>query len=198
MSVEEGIKLIISAGIMTPLSTKEKAEARLLAEAKKLTKKPKKAKVKKIKKPKAKKTLAKKKSKKQASKKELTLLGSAKTLYPDSPDAAALEVFPNSHPKRDYTILLDCPEFTSICPITGQPDFGTIEIEYIADKLCVESKSLKLYLFSFRNHGAFHEEVVNRILDDLINACKPRKAIVRGDFNPRGGIAIQVEASHNM
>ena len=127
---------------------------------------------------------------------DLTLLGSKRTEYPDSPDAARLEVFSNSHPNRDYTIVLDCPEFTSICPITGQPDFGTIEIEYIADKFCVESKSLKLYLFSFRNHGAFHEEVVNRILDDLVKACKPRKAVVRGDFNPRGGIAIQVEAAY--
>jgi 7-cyano-7-deazaguanine reductase len=142
--------------------------------------------------------MAKKKNKKKASTSKLTQLGSAKTLYPDSPDAAKLEVFDNSHPNRDYLIVLDCPEFTSICPITGQPDFGTIEIEYIADKRCIESKSLKLYLFSFRNHGAFHEEVVNRILDDLVKACNPRKAIVRGDFNPRGGIAIQVEASHNM
>lgn len=142
--------------------------------------------------------MAKKKNKTKASTNKLTQLGSANTLYPDSPDAAKLEVFDNSHPNRDYLIVLDCPEFTSICPITGQPDFGTIEIEYIADKRCIESKSLKLYLFSFRNHGAFHEEVVNRILDDLVKACKPRKAIVRGDFNPRGGIAIQVEASHNM
>jgi len=128
----------------------------------------------------------------------LTQLGSSKTVYPESPDDAVLETFPNSHPDRDYTIVLDCPEFTSICPITGQPDFGTIEIEYVADQLCVESKSLKLYIFSFRNHGAFHEEVVNRILDDLVAACKPRKAIVRGDFRPRGGIAIFVEAKHNV
>ena len=126
----------------------------------------------------------------------LTQLGSSKTVYPESPDDALLETFPNSHPDRDYTIVLDCPEFTSICPITGQPDFGTIEIEYIADQTCVESKSLKLYIFSFRNHGAFHEEVVNRILDDIVAACHPRKATVRGSFRPRGGITIKVEATH--
>lgn len=134
----------------------------------------------------------------RTSESSLTLLGSTGTVYPESPDEASLEVFPNSHPNRDYTILLDCPEFTSICPITGQPDFGAIEIEYIPDTLCIESKSLKLYLFSFRNHGAFHEEVVNRVLDDVVEACKPRTAVVRGDFNPRGGIAIQVEASYTV
>jgi len=126
----------------------------------------------------------------------LTLLRKGEIDYPSTPDAAILESFENTHPARDYWIDFDCPEFTSICPITGQPDFGTITIHYIPDKLCVESKSLKLYLFAFRNEGAFHEEVVNRILDDLIVAVSPRKAQVKGAFNARGGIAITVEATY--
>ncbi len=128
--------------------------------------------------------------------KQLTLLRESESIYPDSPDKARLETFENSHPGRDYWISFDCPEFTSRCPITNQPDFGKITIRYIPDQLCVESKSLKLYLFSFRNHGTFHEEVVNRILDDLVDACRPRRAMVFGDFNPRGGIAIKVEAEY--
>ncbi|MCE9613995.1 MAG: preQ(1) synthase [Lentisphaerae bacterium] len=126
----------------------------------------------------------------------LTLLGQSRTAYPTAPDEARLEAFPNRHPLRDYWITFDCPEFTALCPITGQPDFGHIVIRYVPNKLCVESKALKLYLFSFRNHGTFHEEVVNRILDDLVKAVRPRRAIVRGDFNRRGGIAIAVEASY--
>jgi 7-cyano-7-deazaguanine reductase len=126
----------------------------------------------------------------------LTLLKQNHAEYPDSPDKAKLEVFENRHPGRDYWITFECPEFTSLCPITGQPDFGRITIRYIADKTCIESKSLKLYLFSFRNHPSFHEEVTNRILDDLVKACKPREMTVFGDFNPRGGISIKVEASH--
>jgi len=118
------------------------------------------------------------------------------TDYPNTPDRAQLEVFENSHPKRDYWIRLTCPEFTALCPITGQPDFGTITIEYVADRWCVESKSLKLYLFAYRNHGAFHEAVTNRILDDFVKACKPRQARVTGEFNPRGGIAIAVTAEY--
>ena len=128
--------------------------------------------------------------------KGLTLLGQSGTCYPDSPDKAKLEAFKNAYPARDYWIHLECPEFTSLCPITHQPDFGTIIIEYIPDQWCVESKSLKLYLFSFRNHGTFHEEVVNRILDDLISACKPRRARVTGKFNSRGGISITATAEH--
>ena len=127
---------------------------------------------------------------------DLSLLKASQTPVPDTPDQATLETFPNTHPGRDYLIQLHCPEFTAVCPITGQPDFGTIDIEYIANQRCIESKSLKIYLFSFRNHGAFHEEVVNRILDDLVNACQPRSASVRGNFNPRGGIAIKVDASY--
>ncbi|MFT5125600.1 MAG: 7-cyano-7-deazaguanine reductase [Kiritimatiellia bacterium] len=128
----------------------------------------------------------------------LSLLKQGETVYPQHPGEAQLEVFQNSHPDRDYTIVLDCPEFTSICPITGQPDFGHITIRYVADQQCVESKSLKLYLFAYRNHGAFHEEVVNLILDDLVKACAPRKARVVGNFRPRGGIAIRVVARYSV
>jgi 7-cyano-7-deazaguanine reductase len=124
----------------------------------------------------------------------LTLLGSGSTHYPGDPDQARLETFANTHPRRDYGVRFDCPEFTAICPITGQPDFGRITIEYVPNRKCIESKSLKLYLFSFRNHGAFHEEVVNRILDDVVAACRPRRAVVHGQFNPRGGISISVKA----
>jgi 7-cyano-7-deazaguanine reductase len=126
----------------------------------------------------------------------LTLLGQGTTEYPDSPDNAKLEAFENRHADRDYWIEFDCPEFTALCPMTGQPDFGHITIRYIPDAWCVESKSLKLYLFSFRNHGTFHEEVVNRILDDVVKTAQPRRAIVKGVFNPRGGIALTVEAAY--
>jgi 7-cyano-7-deazaguanine reductase len=126
----------------------------------------------------------------------LTLLGKSRTRYPDSPEKAKLEAFRNVSPERDYWIEFDCPEFTALCPITGQPDFGHITIRYIPDRLCLESKSLKLYLFSYRNIGSFHEAAVNRILDDVIATIRPRQATVRGEFNPRGGISIRVEASH--
>lgn len=125
--------------------------------------------------------------------KHLTLLGHSTTRYPDSPDKARLESFPNAYSCRDYVVRFDCPEFTSRCPITDQPDFGEIMIEYVPDQLCLESKALKLYLFSFRNHNTFHEEAVNRILDDIIKAIKPRRAKVTGNFNPRGGISIRAE-----
>ncbi|MBO5681688.1 MAG: NADPH-dependent 7-cyano-7-deazaguanine reductase QueF, partial [Lentisphaeria bacterium] len=97
----------------------------------------------------------------------LTLLGKSRTEYPDTPEKAVIETFDNKYPERDYIITFDCPEFTSLCPVTGQPDFGHITIKYIADKKCVESKALKLYLFSYRNFHSFHEEVVNRVLSDL-------------------------------
>jgi 7-cyano-7-deazaguanine reductase len=99
-----------------------------------------------------------------------------------------LGTFPNPQPKRDYEIRFECPEFTCLCPMTGQPDFATIRISYVPDKLCVELKSLKLYLWSFRNEGAFHEAVTNKILDDLVSALKPRQCEVTGDFLVRGGI----------
>ena len=126
----------------------------------------------------------------------LTILGISKIKYPTSPDKAKLETFDNKYSNRNYWISFDCPEFTSICPVTSQPDFGIITIRYIPDKKCIESKSLKLYLFSFRNFATFHEEAVNRILDDVVKACNPRKALVTGEFLPRGGISINVEASY--
>jgi 7-cyano-7-deazaguanine reductase len=107
-----------------------------------------------------------------------------------------LETFPNPRPGRDYEISMEDPEFTCVCPRTGQPDFATIRIRYIPDQLCVELKSLKLYLWSFREEGAFHEDVINRILDDLVEACVPRKMTVIGDFNIRGGIHTTITANH--
>lgn len=125
-----------------------------------------------------------------ATPKKLKALGH-KTVYRfDKPDAKILEVFPNRHPDTQYVVNLFCNEFTSLCPMTGQPDWGRFTIRYVPDKLCVESKSLKLYLFSFRNHGEFHEDVTNRIAKDLFNLIKPHYLQIYGDFNSRGGIAI--------
>ena len=121
----------------------------------------------------------------------VTLLGSNKTDYPADYSAELLEWFPNKHPENDYLVTLDCPEFTSLCPKTGQPDFGHIIINYIPGERMVESKSLKLYLFSFRNHGDFHEDCINIIMKDLIALMKPRYIEVAGLFNPRGGISIR-------
>ena len=110
--------------------------------------------------------------------------------------SGALEVFQNPRPGRKYEIRFECPEFTCLCPRTGQPDFATIGIIYSPDKLCIELKSLKLYLWSYRDEGAFHEEVTNRILDDLVAACMPRRMQVTGDFLVRGGIHTIVTANH--
>jgi 7-cyano-7-deazaguanine reductase len=107
-----------------------------------------------------------------------------------------LETFPNPSPKREFEIRFDCPEFTCVCPMTGQPDFATIRISYVPAELCVELKSLKLYLWSYRNEGAFHEAVTNRILDDLVAALQPRRCEVVGDFMVRGGIHTVVVARH--
>ena len=107
-----------------------------------------------------------------------------------------LETFPNPHPQRAYEIEIRCPEFTSLCPVTGQPDFGTIHISYTPGPRCVELKSLKLYLWSYRDEGAFYEDVTNRILDDLVAACAPRVMTVRGEFNVRGGIYTNVTARY--
>ncbi len=107
-----------------------------------------------------------------------------------------LETFDNPNPERDYEIRFECPEFTCLCPITGQPDFATIRIAYTPDQTCVELKSLKLYLWSYRNQGAFHEAVTNRILDDLLTALKPRRCEVTGDFLIRGGIHTVVVAKY--
>ncbi len=108
---------------------------------------------------------------------------------------AALETFPNRHPGRDYLVQHTCPEFTSVCPKTGQPDFGTIRISYVPDRLCVELKSLKLYLQGFRSQGIFYEDVVNVILDELVAAARPRSMTVQGDFRVRGGISSVITAS---
>jgi 7-cyano-7-deazaguanine reductase len=107
-----------------------------------------------------------------------------------------LETFKNPAPVRDYEIAFDCPEFTCLCPLTGQPDFARFTIRYTPDALCVELKSLKLYLWSFRDEGAFHEAVTNRILEDLVKAVNPRKMTVVGDWFVRGGIATQVTVTH--
>jgi len=108
-----------------------------------------------------------------------------------------LESFPNPEPGRDYEIEMECPEFTCVCPRTGQPDFATIRIRYVPAELCVELKSLKLYFWSYRNEGAFHEAVINRILDDLVQVIRPKTMTVVGDFNVRGGIHTMVTASHD-
>lgn len=110
----------------------------------------------------------------------------------DSP-ARLLETFPNPRPERDYEIAIDCPEFTSMCPKTGLPDFGTIRIRYTPDALCLELKALKYYLLEFRNRGMFYEAVTNQILDDLAAACQPRRMSVEGDFTARGGITTKVK-----
>jgi 7-cyano-7-deazaguanine reductase len=110
------------------------------------------------------------------------------------PAPQGLEVFDNPRPERNYTIIHTCPEFTSVCPITGLPDFGTITIEYVPDRLCVELKALKYYLFGFRQKGIFYEAVINQILDDLVAACSPRRMTVTGDFNVRGGISSRIVA----
>jgi len=108
----------------------------------------------------------------------------------------ALETFPNPEPKRDYEIQMTCPEFTCLCPKTGQPDFATLTLTYIPDQLCIELKSLKLYLWSFRNEGHFHEAVTNRIMDDLVTACQPRLMKVIADFYVRGGIHTIITVTH--
>ena len=107
-----------------------------------------------------------------------------------------LKTFPNPRPERPYQIAFDCPEFTCVCPMTGQPDFATIRIRYVPDRLCVELKSLKLYLWSFRDEGTFHEAVTNRICDDLVGLLSPRFLEVVGDFAVRGGIHTVVTARH--
>jgi 7-cyano-7-deazaguanine reductase len=107
-----------------------------------------------------------------------------------------LETFDNANPERDYTIRIEMPEFTCLCPKTGQPDFATLYLEYIPDKLCIELKSVKLYIWSFRETGAFHEAVTNQILNDLVSACSPRFMRIRADFNVRGGIYTSVVAEH--
>ena len=120
----------------------------------------------------------------------ITLLGNQGTKYPDDYAPELLETFINKHPDNDYFVKFNCPEVTSLCPITGQPDFAAITISYVPDIRMVESKSLKLYLFSFRNHGDFHEDCVNIIMKDLIRLMDPKYIEVWGKFTPRGGISI--------
>ena len=121
---------------------------------------------------------------------ELALLGSQGTVYPTDYAPSMLETFENKHPENEYLVTFNCPEFTTLCPKTGQPDFGHIFISYIPRRKMVESKSLKLYLFSFRNHGDFHEDCVNIIMKDLWRLMEPRYIEVKGIFMPRGGISI--------
>ena len=123
-------------------------------------------------------------------KENLTKLGSGHTVYPADYDPSQLEAIENRHTESDYFVKFNCPEFTSLCPITGQPDFAEITISYVPDRKIVESKSLKLYLFSFRNHGDFHEDVVNVIRNDLIACLDPKYIEVLGRFLPRGGLSI--------
>ena len=120
----------------------------------------------------------------------LSLLGNTQTEYKADYNPEILETFENRHPDMDYMVKFNCPEFTSLCPLTGQPDFAAIYINYIPDARMVESKSLKLYLFSFRNHGGFHEDCINMILKDLRTLMEPRFIEVQGKFTPRGGISI--------
>ena len=129
-------------------------------------------------------------------KEDLTLLGNQETKYKYEYDPSVLESFSNRHPENDYFVKFNCPEFTSLCPITGHPDFATIYISYVPDEKLVESKSLKLYLFSFRNHGDFHEDVVNEIMNDLVKLLDPKYIEVWGKFLPRGGLSIDPYCNH--
>lgn len=124
---------------------------------------------------------------------DLKQLGATKTEYKiDIPDASVLETFDNCYPHRDYQIEFIFPEFTSLCPKTGQPDFAKVKVIYIPDKKCIESKSLKLYFFAYRQYGSFMETITNKILEDLVSVCSPRWMTVFGEFNARGGTVINV------
>src|SRR5947209_180060 len=125
----------------------------------------------------------------------LTLLGRSETKLPKAPSAAQLETFPNPA-RRNYRIHFETDDFTCLCPVTGQPDFARIDIDYVPNRLCVESKSLKFYLASYRNERAFNEAVTNRILDDFVKACAPREATITAQFSALGGIALSVRAEH--
>jgi 7-cyano-7-deazaguanine reductase len=118
------------------------------------------------------------------------------TLSPQELILPALETFKNQYPQRNYTITIDVPEFTSVCPMTGLPDFGTITVDYVADETCLELKALKYYMLGFRNQGVFYENVVNRILDDMVGVCKPRYMEITGKFTPRGGISSTITATY--
>ncbi len=132
----------------------------------------------------------------KSKKSTLTLLGKSESGIPPSPSAATLETFANAYARLDYWIRFESADFTSLCPVTGQPDFAAITVDYVPDKLCIETKSFKFYLASFRNTRRFNEEIVNRILEDLVAACAPRHLWVHGEFASRGGIGVTVEAFH--
>jgi 7-cyano-7-deazaguanine reductase len=125
----------------------------------------------------------------------LTLLGRSATKLPAAPSEARLEMFSNPA-RRNYRIHFETDDFTCLCPVTGQPDFARIDIDYVPDRLCVESKSLKFYLASYRNERAFNEAVTNRILDDFVKACAPHEAVITAQFSARGGIALTVRAEY--
>ena len=126
----------------------------------------------------------------------LTKLGKVQAYHFEGPSASILEAFPNRFPGRDYVITFEHPEFTSLCPMTGQPDFGTIRVRYVPDEKCVESKSFKLYMGAYRNQGSFMESLTNAIAEDLISTLAPRRLTVEGIFNVRGGTAITVRVEH--
>lgn len=135
---------------------------------------------------------------KREQEKSITLLGRKETVYAQDYAPEVLETFENKHPENDYFVKFNCPEFTSLCPITGQPDFATITISYVPGKQMVESKSLKLYLFSFRGHGDFHEDCVNTIMKDLVKLMSPKYIEVWGKFTPRGGISIDPYCNYGI
>jgi 7-cyano-7-deazaguanine reductase len=137
----------------------------------------------------------KKQPAKSSTKAPLRLLGKASAL-PTEPSLQILDSFPNSHPGRDYTIFLATEDFSSVCPVTGQPDYAEITIQYVPAARCIETKSLKYYLASFRNTPAFNEQIVNRILEDLVSVCSPKSMTVRGAFASRGGLSLTIEATH--
>lgn len=122
--------------------------------------------------------------------KGITLLGNTATSFPGEPSASVLETFPNRNPDREYWVKFDCSDFTSLCPVTGQPDFAKIRIEYVPGANCVETKSLKFYLASFRSQKDFNENITNRIFDDFLKACSPKRLIVEAQFHARGGISL--------
>jgi 7-cyano-7-deazaguanine reductase len=136
--------------------------------------------------------------KKKAKYGSLTLLGQPVSRYPSAPSAKTIETFENQYANRRYLIKFECADFTSLCPVTGQPDFAKITIEYVPDDRCIETKSLKFYLASYRNTPSFNEEIVNRILDDVVAACSPQEALVYGEFAARGGISLSAEAQYTQ
>jgi 7-cyano-7-deazaguanine reductase len=128
----------------------------------------------------------------------LTLLGKPVSRYPSEPSAKTIETFKNQYANRRYLVKFECADFTSLCPVTGQPDFAKITIEYVPGDRCIETKSLKFYLASYRNTPSFNEEIVNRILDDVVAACGPQEALVCGEFAARGGISLSAEAQYTQ